>query len=164
MKSDGSIRKYFFNLLVYSIYSSINELLGQKGMEIVWRTGEIAFAEVKSELKIRKEDPIHVAEKVAEYLEKAGYGSKFTVKKTKDNEFIHEIHDGAARPAILKMKKKYGDTAVFPHFSTSLMFAALKDVSNVKARIVHLAVAPSEFGVTRERWILSRIEVPDEER
>ncbi|MFX0204041.1 MAG: hypothetical protein ACFFCW_48705 [Candidatus Hodarchaeota archaeon] len=151
------VRKDLFNLLMYSIYSSINELFGKKGWGIVWRTGEIAFAELKKQGRITEKDPILLAQKIAKYLEEGGYGSRFVVHKMKENEFIYEIHDAAARPSVLRVKKKYGDDAVLAHFATAIMFAALKDMCNMKAEISHLEVAPTEIGVTKEKWVLSKI-------
>jgi len=158
LTSGKFVGKRFFNLLIFSIYSSLYELIGQEGWSIVWRTGEVAYAQIKQELKITEKDPVQVTRKVGKFLEEEGYGSKFIIKELSKTELIHEIHDGAARPAILKLREKFGENAVLPHFSTSIMFAALKDSCNLRVKIVQLQVAPTEIGVTREKWVLSRID------
>lgn len=149
--------KEFFDLEMYAIYGAITELFGQKGWDVVWRSGEIAFDYIKKQLDIKEKEPFAVMKKVAQYLETIGYAKRLNVKKTGENQFIYEMYGPLGRESVSRLKKKYKDP-VLPHYSTTFIFAALKDICNMKAEITHLQRAKPGEDPSTEKWVLSKIE------
>ena len=157
MKMDSE----FFDLETYAVYSAIIRLFGKKVWDIVWLSGEIAFAELKERLNITEKEPLAVLRRVARYLEKMGYASKLDIKKVEENKYTLDLYSTAAREGIRKLKmeqKDLGETFC-PHYCTTLMFAALKEMCNMKAEVKELDFAPKEGRkYSREIWTLSKIE------
>jgi hypothetical protein len=154
------VSQEFFDLEVYAIYSAITELYGQKGWSIVWRSGEIAFDYIKDSLNIKGKEPIDVLKNVSNYLESVGYAKKLKVIEAGKNEFIYEMYSPLGRRPVRMLKEKHKDSSkppVLPHFSTALLFAALKDICKMKAEITHLEHAKPGQDPSREKWVLKRL-------
>lgn len=159
------VKPEFFNLETYATYTALNELFSKEAWKIVWRAGEHAFAEVKNKLHITETDPILLIKILARYLEDMGYARRLDLEKVGEDEFLWYIYDTASREGLHKIRRRFGPDAVFPHYSTSIMFAALKDMCKMKAEVTRLDPAKDilvggEFaapGASIERWKLSKL-------
>lgn len=151
----------FFDIETYALFSALNEVLGKKTWEIVLRGGEYAFAEVKRRLGITERDPITLVKKLGKWLQDMGY-ARIEIEQTGGNEFLYYMYDTASRKGLRQIRNEKGEDAVMAHWSTVIMFAALKDMCNMKAEISHLEFAKEgtrEASV--EKWILSNIQETD---
>jgi hypothetical protein len=146
----------FINLEIYSIYSAVARLAGiQKQQEVVKISGEIMFSQLKERLNLRGTDPIGLIKKLISYLEKVGYLIKGEVEKTGENEVLIHMHEAACHDAVVKLKN---EGAYPPHFFTTLAFAGLKNMFNMKAELTHLDLGskgPPYHSI--EKWVLSKI-------
>ncbi|MBI2846783.1 MAG: hypothetical protein HYX82_02770 [Chloroflexi bacterium] len=144
----------FVQMEVYAIYKAISELFGEKGWQVIWRSGEIVFDDLEKKLKFPDKDPLSVMKVLADYLADVGYVSKIEFRMVGDNVLEFDIYGPSfIRPSVLRLKAEKG---VLPHWSTVITVAALKKICGVKAETD--ATAPQlfkDFG--RERWVLSKI-------
>jgi hypothetical protein len=153
-----SMDREFFDIETYALFSALNEIVAEKTWDIVLRGGEYAFAEVKSRLRITEKDPIALVKLVGDWLQDMGY-ARIKVEQTGENEFLYHMYDTASRRGLRKIRKEKGEDAVMAHWSSAIMFAALKDMCNLKAEISHLDFArEDDRGASVERWVLSKIE------
>lgn len=151
------MNKSFFDLEMYATYGAITELYGEKGWDVVWRAGELAWEEVKEQVNITKKEPMEVMKKVSEWLEKIGYAKKLNIVQTGKNELLYEMYAPIGRQSVTMLRKKYGDEKpVKPHYSTTLLFAALKDVCHVKAEIRSVEHVKPGTDPSREKWIFKQ--------
>jgi hypothetical protein len=142
----------FVDLQVYSTYKAIHELLGKRSWDVVWRSGEILFMQLREKLDIEGRSPIETLKILAEYLRRVGYVERIEVEQTSVDEIIYTM----SSPIIFAgAKRLIEEGAAPPHFSTSLMFAALKIMFGIRA---HVAGEPifQDSGDVVERWKISR--------
>lgn len=148
------INEEFVLTEVYAIYKAVSELFGEKGWQVIWRSGEIVFDELEKKLSFPKKEPLSVMKVLADYLADVGYVSKIEFRMIGDNVLEYDIYGPSfIRPAVLRLKAENG---VLPHWSTVVMVAALKRLCGVKAETD--ATQPQlfkDFG--RERWTLSKM-------
>jgi hypothetical protein len=161
MNKDDSTIQYmdreFFDIETYALFSALNEIVPEKAWDIAQRAGEYAFAEVKSRLGIKEKDPIKLIKILGNWLQDMGY-ARIEVKKIGDNIFHYYMYDTASRKGLRKIREEKGKNAIMAHWSSVLMFAALKDMCNLKAEISHLDFAvEDDIGATVEEWVLSEI-------
>ena len=150
---EGCVKPRFFDLELYSVYKAVNETLGDKTWDIVWRAGEILLESIYDELGLDRYDDLYEALRtLAKWLIDMGYIDEIDVKKIDDQnlEYIMSkpiIEDGA--------KKLIDEGMVPPHVSTALFFALLKRYG-LKAEMVG---NPVFLGVGRvvERWRISKL-------
>jgi hypothetical protein len=129
----------------------------EKAWEIALRGGEYAFAELKKRLNITEKDPISLVKLIGNWLEDMGY-AKIEIEQTEENVFHYSMYDTASRRGLRQIRKEKGDDAIMAHWSSVLMFAALKDMCNLKAEISHLDFAKEDDkGASVEKWVLSKI-------
>ncbi|MDW8082637.1 MAG: hypothetical protein RMI56_02445 [Sulfolobales archaeon] len=149
----GVVSQEFLDLVIYSIYRAVNEVLGEKTWDIVWRSGEVLYEKLEELLRLHiVEDYVEVLEKLAEWLQKSGYVDVVRIRKLSENEIEYVM----GRPAIVRgAEKLVKERMVPPHISTSLMFAALRK-RGLKAE---LAGDPQFLldGSVVERWKIARL-------
>jgi hypothetical protein len=147
----------FFDIETYALFSALNEIVPEKAWEIALRGGEYAFAELKKRLNITEKDPIALVKLIGNWLEDMGY-ARIEIEQTKENVFHYSMYDTASRRGLRQIRKEKGNDAIMAHWSSVLMFAALKDMCNLKAEISHLDFAKEDDkGASVEKWVLSKI-------
>jgi hypothetical protein len=144
-----NITRAFFDLEIYAIYRAIWELWGDEAWKVVWRSGEIALAEIEKTLPLAGPWP-DALEKLAAYLCQAGYADDIRVRQIAENELEYEM----VNPAILPgAKRLIAEGAVPAHISTTLMFALLARLGLKAEMIGPPDLRPDGRGI--ERWRLS---------
>jgi len=126
------IKEDFFDLVVYSIYKSIFEMIGEQAWEIVWRSGEIALKQIEKKISVVQDDLFKSLENLAGYLEEMGYVSSIKFKKLSPKRFQYIMSKPVILPGAMSL---IAEKMVPPHISTSLMFALLKRF-NKRAKMV----------------------------
>jgi hypothetical protein len=149
------VDREFIQLEVYAVYKAISELFGEKGWDVIWRSGEIMFDEIEKRLEFADTDPLSVLKVLARYFVDAGYVEQLDFHMAEENVMEYELSGTLVRPAILKLKE---ENCVLPHWSTVVMFAALKKLCGVKAETDASQPEIRSATTTRERWVLSKIE------
>jgi hypothetical protein len=156
-REDVMIEPEFLNLEIYAIYSAMVKIAGSKKQhEVVNLSGEILFSELKERLNLQEKDPVALVKALIAYLEKVGYFKKGEVEKIKENELLIHMHGAVCHDAVVKLKD---EGAYPPHFFTTLAFAGLKSMFNMKVELTHLDLGSKEPPYhTVEKWVLSKIQ------
>jgi hypothetical protein len=142
----------FVDLQVYSTYKAIHESLGKRSWDVVWRSGEILFMQLREKLGVEGRSPIETLKILAEYLRRVGYVERIEVEQTSVDEITYTM----SSPIISAgAKRLIEEGAAPPHFSTSLMFAALKIMFGTTAQMVGEPTFQANGDVV-EIWKLSR--------
>lgn len=152
--SERVIDPGFFDLEIYAIYRAIWENWGDDAWKVVWRAGEVLFDEVHSELDLDTSSPLNAMGDLAQYLVDVGYFVDMEVRQTADDELEYVMVDPAILPGAERIIAEGGVPA---HISTSVMFAALKELFGLKAEMI----GDPEFtpdGRAIERWKLLELE------
>lgn len=140
----------FFDLEIYAIYRAIWENWGDEAWKVVWRAGEVLFDEIHERLNLDTDSPLAAMQGLAEYLVDVGYFADMKVRQTVEDELEYEM----VAPAILPGAERIiAEGGVPAHISTSVMFAALKKLFGLKAKMI----GEPEFtddGRAIERWKL----------
>lgn len=141
------------NLEAYAIYKAITELFGERGWEVIWRSGEIVFDELQKELNLTETEPLALMQRLADWLVETGYIHRIDVSQPSGDELVYEMEGAVLRPAVLKLREA---KAVLPHWSTVVMAAALKKVCGIEVEVD--AARPEILSPTRSRemWKLRR--------
>jgi len=143
----------FFNLEIYAIYHAMYDLIGEDAWRVVWKVGEIVYAEMKEDIGISgAENVFDALKKLAEWLKRVGYVEDAQVRKVAEDEVEYVMLNpiiGAGAKRLIEEKR------VPAHISTALMFAALKQF-NMKAEIVGEPAFLSD-GKVVERWRLIKV-------
>ena len=127
-----AIKEDFFDIIIYSIYKSIFEMVGKQAWEIVWRSGEIALKQIEEKMGVIESDLFKSLQNLARYLEDMGYVSSIEFKKLSQKRFQYIM----SNPVILKAATSLiSEKMIPPHISTSLMFALLRRF-NKQAKMV----------------------------
>ncbi len=148
-----SVKPEFFDLELYSVYKAVNEVLGEKTWDIVWRAGEILLDLISKDLGLDDvDDPFEALKRVAAWLKEMGYISDIEVRKTGVDTVEYVMSDPIITPGA---KKLIEEGMVPPHVSTSLMFATLKRYG-YKAEMVGDPVFLDD-GRVIEKWRLIKI-------
>jgi hypothetical protein len=58
--------------VTFAVYKSITDLMGEKGWDVVWKTGEYIWQDLKKQYNITDTDPIAVFKKVGKWLTDVG--------------------------------------------------------------------------------------------
>ena len=128
-----SVSLEFFNAELYCIYTAMTRLHGDKAWDIVWLSGEILFEDVEKELNITETEPVAVLRKVGDWFARMGYVSRTDFIVIGENMLEYHLYDPLIIPAARRLIEE-GSAA--PHFSTSLMFAALKKKCGMGAEMI----------------------------
>ncbi len=123
----------FFDLEIYAIYHAAYDLVGDNAWNIVWKSGEIVYDEIKEKIGASTaKGPFEALRKVADWLKKVGYIDKIEVREVATDELEYVMCD----PIILAGAKRLIKEGRVPaHISTALMFAVLKQY-DMKAEMV----------------------------
>ena len=144
-----AITRSFFDLEIYAIYRAIWEFWGDDAWKVVWRSGEVALAEIAKSVDLTGPWPAAL-EKLAAYLCQAGYADDILVRQIAANELEYEMLNPAILPGA---KRLIAEGAVPAHISTTLMFALLARLGLKAEMIGPPDLRPDGRGI--ERWRLS---------
>jgi len=150
------VRPEFIDSINYNICKAYSELHGKDAaMNFFRRVGEIGFQELRKMVGFPSSSPHDVLRTVAEFLEKMGYMSKIRLTKVEEDEVIIEMFGVSVTKSSIRLTEEGASPS---HFMTNLMFAALEEVSGVRADIYDLTLEqPSEeTGYAKEKWVLKR--------
>jgi hypothetical protein len=142
----------FFDLEIYAIYRAIWENWGDDAWKVVWRAGEVLFEEVHEQLDLDASSPVAAMQGLAEYLVGVGYFIDMEVRQTAEDELEYVMVDPAITPGARRIIAEGGVPA---HISTAVMFAGLKKLFGLKAKMI----GDPEFtddGRAIERWKLTK--------
>ena len=151
------ISPQFLDFVNYNICEAYSEFHGKDAAVVFFRrAGEIGFQELRKMVDFQSSDPHDVLRTVSEFLEKMGYMTKIRLTKVEENEAIIEMYGVSVAKSSIRLTKEGASPS---HFMTNLMFAALKEISGVRADIYDLTLEQSsnETGYAREKWILKKI-------
>jgi len=151
------VRPEFLDFVNYNICKAYSEKYGREAAaEFFRRVGEIGFQELRKMVEFPSSDPYEVLRTVGKFLEDMGYMSKIRLTKVEENEVIIEMFGVSVIKSSIRLVEG-GDSP--SHFMTNLMFAALKEMSGVRADIYDLTLEqPSaETGYAKEKWVLKKI-------
>jgi len=151
------VRPEFLDFVNYNICKAYSEAHGKDAAEAFFRrVGEVGFQELKRRVGFPSSDPYEVLKTVGGFLERMGYMSKIQLTKVEENEVVIEMFGVSVIKSSIRLVEG-GDSP--SHFMTNLMFAALKEVSGVRADIIDLTLEqPSaETGYAKEKWVLKKI-------
>jgi hypothetical protein len=141
----------YFDQQIYALYRAVWERWGDEAWYVVWRSGEILFDEIESELGLQADDDPFVAmQRLASYLRRVGYVEDISVRPLSETEWDYEMLDPVILPGA---KRLLADGAVPAHISTTLMFALLKKRFRMEAEMVGDPDLRPD-GRATERWRL----------
>ena len=151
------VRPKFLDFVNYNICKAYSEMHGKDAaVGFFRRVGEIGFQELRGMVDFPSSDPYDVLRTMGEFLEGMGYMSKIQLTKVEEDEVIIEMFG----VSVIKSSIRLVEGGASPsHFMTNLMFAALKELSGVRADIYDLTLEqPSaETGYAKEKWVLKKI-------
>jgi len=147
------LKPSFMDLVIYSVYKAVNEILGEDTWRVVWRSGEILLEGLDNVLRIKDEKDLYNAlEKIFRWLIDMGYIEHGEIKRLSENEIEYVM----STPIIGSgAEKLIEEGMVPPHISTSLLFALLKRFG-LKAEMIGRPIF-LEDGRVIERWRISEI-------
>jgi len=151
------VKPEFLDFVNYNICKTYSRKYGKEACAAFFReVGETGFGELRKIIEFRSSEPYEVLRTVANFLESMGYLAKIQLKKVEENEVIIEMFGVSVIKSSIRLTEE-GDSP--SHFMTNLMFAALREISGVRADIYDLTLEqPSaETGYTMEKWILKNI-------
>ncbi len=142
----------FFNSFVYSIFKAIGEKIRDESWKIVWRTGEILFEEIKEKIEFENKEPIGIVNSLAKFLKKKGYLMDAKVVPLNDKEFEYWMKEPAIEKGAFKLiEEGYAP----PHISTSLLFSALKNLTDSEFELVGNPKKKDNWVI--ERWRVKKV-------
>jgi len=147
----------FLDLVNYGVCSALTKLYGKEKAERVFKlAGEIAFGELKKMINIKTKRPTAVLKAVAHFLEETGYITRINLTEVTENKVIIDMYGVSVAESS---KRLLNENAAPSHYMTNLMFAALKNLCDLRANITHLAIEipEKEIDHVREKWVLSEI-------
>lgn len=140
----------FFDLEIYAIYRAIWENWGQEAWKVVWRAGEVLFANIREQLDLSADSPVAAMQELARYLVQAGYLADMQVRQTAPDELEYEMLEPAILPGAERIIAEGGVPA---HISTALMFAGLRELFGLEAEMIGGPTFTAD-GRAIERWRL----------
>jgi len=151
------VKPDFLDFVNYNICKSYSEIHGKNAaIGFFHRVGEIGFQELRKIIDFPNSDPYDVLKTVGEFLEQMGYMSKIQLTKVEKDEVIIEMFGVSVIKSSIRLTKEKASPS---HFMTNLMFAALKEISGVRADIYDLTLEqPSvDTGYAKEKWVLKKL-------
>ena len=120
----SKIDPVYFDKQIYALYRAVWERWGDDAWYVVWRSGEVLLAEIEEELDLRQDaEPLGAMQRLAGYLQQAGYVREIAVRPLSEGEWEYEMVDPVILPGA---KRLIQEGAVPAHISTTLVFALLK--------------------------------------
>ena len=141
----------FLNQELYAIYKALDQLIGERAWDVVWRSGEVLFDDLEKGLDITETEPLAVMKKIGAWFERSGYVDKIEFRMVALDELEYDMYDPIIRASARRL---ISEGAAAPHFSTALMFAALRKKCGLKAEMMGDPVLLPN-GAGRERWKLT---------
>ena len=124
----------YFDQQIFALYRAVWQRWGDEAWYVVWRSGEILFDEIESELGLQPDDdPFAAMQRLADYLQRVGYVEDISVHRLSETEWDYEMLDPVILPGA---KRLIAEGAVPAHISTTLMFALLKKRFGMEAEMV----------------------------
>ncbi|MCD6263011.1 hypothetical protein J7L60_01185 [Candidatus Bathyarchaeota archaeon] len=148
----------FLDFINYGICKALSERYGKEAAaEVFRRAGEIEFEELKKIVEFKSREPYEVLRTVGKFLEEMGYMAEIRLTKVEEDEVIIEMSGVSVIESSIRLTQEGASPS---HIMTNLMFAALKDLCNLRADIIDLTLEqPSpETGYAKEKWVLRKIE------
>jgi len=147
------LKPSLMDLVIYSVYKAINEILREDTWRVVWRSGEILLESLDDILGIKDEKDLYSAlDKIFRWLIDMGYIEHGEIKRSSENEIEYVMSTPVIGSGAEKLIK---EGMVPPHISTSLLFALLKRYG-LKAEMIGRPIF-LEDGRVIERWRISEI-------
>jgi len=156
-ESVKQIKPEFLDFVNYNVCKSFSERCGKEAAaDIFRRAGEIGFENLKSIVEFKSHEPYEVLRTVGEFLEEMGYMARINLTRVEENEVIIEMFGVSVIASSIRLTQEGASPS---HIMTNLMFAALKDLCDVRADIIDLTLEqPSpESGYAREKWVLKKV-------
>ncbi len=149
----------FITAQVYAIYKAITEVCGPDGWKITWRAGELVFDQIEPKLWFASDAPLDVLRTVGDYLVDVGYLDAIDLDLKPGGVLEYAMCGTTTREATHRLIDENG---ILPHWSTSLMAAALRKRCGVEARMEDHEQKPALVGdrQAQERWLLTKDGVP----
>jgi hypothetical protein len=145
----------YFDQQIFALYRAVWERWGDEAWYVVWRSGEILFDEIESELGLQADDDPFVAmQRLADYLQRVGYVEDISVRPLSETEWDYEMLDPVILPGARRL---LAEGAVPAHISTALMFALLKKRFGMGAEMVGDPDLRPD-GRATERWRLAPLD------
>lgn len=157
-QSVKQIKPEFLDFFNYGLCKALSERYGKEAAaDLFRRTGEIEFENLKKIIQFKSHEPYEVLQTVGRFLEEMGYMAKISLTKVEENEVIIEMSGVSVIASSIRLTQEGASPS---HIMTNLMFAALKDLCNVRAEIIDLTLEQPfpESGYAREKWILRKRE------
>ncbi len=129
--------------------------MGDNSEDIVWRTGIILFEEIGEKIKISENDPISIVKLLAKYLKKVGYLKDAKIVPINEAEFEYWMKDPAIEIGAFKLME---EGFMPPHISTSLLFAALKKLTDKELELQGAPIRKKGWIV--EKWKVKKVSSP----
>ena len=151
------VQPEFLDFVNYSICKAYSEMYGKDtAVKFFRRVGEIGFKELLKMVEFPSSKPYDVLKAVGEFLESMGYMSKIQLTKVDEQEVIIEMFGVSVIKSSINLVEEGASPS---HFMTNLMFAALKEISDVHADIYDLTLEqPSiKTGYGKEKWVLNKM-------
>ncbi len=143
------------NLVTYAVYKSMTDMWGEKAWEVIYRSGEVAFEELRQELKLTEtDDPLPLMQRLLDRMVEIGYVYGARVERISETELIYEMDDPVVIPSALRLKTV---NAVLPHWTSGILLAALRRLCGIDAEMEDVQPEFAPAGVVRERWHLRRV-------
>jgi len=152
------IKPEFLDFVNYGVCKALSDRYDKEAaVEVFRRAGEIGFENLKKVVEFKSREPYQVLKTVGNFLEEMGYMAKISLTKVEENEIIIEMSGVSVIASSIRLTQEGASPS---HIMTNLMFAALKNLCNVRADIIDLTLEqPSaESGYAREKWVLKKIE------
>lgn len=150
------VRPEFIDFINYNICKAYSEFYGKDAAVGFFRhVGEVGFQELRKTVDFPSSNPYDVLKTVGKFLERMGYMAKIQLTKVEEDEVIIEMFGVSVTKSSMRLTEEGASPS---HFMTNLMFAALEEVSGVRADIYDLTLEqPSEeTGYAKEKWVLKR--------
>ena len=140
----------YFDKQIYALYRAVWERWGDDAWWVVWRSGEVLLDEIEPQLHLNLDaGPLPAMQRLADYLQRAGYVREIAVRPLSEDEWEYEMAD----PVILPGARRLIDEGAVPaHISTTLMFPLLKRFG-LRAEMVGEPDLRAD-GCAIERWRL----------
>lgn len=120
----SKIDPVYFDKQIYALCRAVWERWGDDAWYVVWRSAEVLLAEIEEELDLRQDaEPLGAMQRLAGYLQQAGYVREIAVRPLSEGEWEYEMVDPVILPGA---KRLIQEGAVPAHISTTLVFALLK--------------------------------------
>ena len=93
----------FLNQELYAIYKALDQLIGERAWDVVWRSGEVLFDDLEKGLDITEMEPLAVMKKIGAWFERSGYVDKIEFRMVAPDELEYDMYDPIIRPSARRL-------------------------------------------------------------